>query len=164
MVYLLKAFSGFKKRQLSNLQLLLAGEPQGDIKEKLETYKYRQDVHWCGVSEARDGKVPAAAYAALYLFADDSPGRPMLEAWAAGVPVLVTAGTLLAEMAEDAALPATAEDPTALAGHLMSIYKDEAVRGRLIEKGFSRLPEFTVEESNTRVWAVISRAFSNIQH
>ena len=159
MLYLLKAFSIFKKRQLSNLQLLIAGDPGEEIKEKLETYKYRQDVHWCRVSEVRDGRVPAAAYAVLYLSGNDSPGAPILEAWASGVPVLVTARARLAEMAGDAALAAGAEDPTALAGHLMSIYKDEVLRSRLIEKGFSRLPEFAVGGTISRVWAVINRAY-----
>jgi glycosyltransferase involved in cell wall biosynthesis len=159
MLYLLKAFSIFKKRQLSNLQLLIAGDPAEEIKEKLETYKYRQDVHWCLVSDVRSGRVPAAAYAVLYLFGNDSPGSPVLEAWATGVPVLVTAGARLAEMAGDAALAAAAGDPTALAGHLMSIYKDEALRGRLIQRGFSRLPEFAVGETVDRVWAVINRVY-----
>jgi len=163
-VHLLKAFSIFKKRQLSNLQLVVAGEPRGDIKEKLETYKYRQDVHWCGPSDVRDGRVPAAAYSALYLSSDDSPGTPVIDSWATGVPVVVTAGTRLAEMAGDAALATSSEDPTALAGHLMSVYKDEILRGRLIEKGFSRLPEFAAGQTIARVWAVIDRAFANIQH
>lgn len=163
-ICLLKAFSIFKKRQLSNLQLLLAGDAHGDIREKLQTYKYREDVHWCGVAEVQDGRVPAAAYAALCLYAGDSPGRSVLDAWATGVPVVVSAGTRLAEMAGGAALAAAAEDATALAGHLMSVYKDEGLRGRLIEKGFSRLPEFAAEETLARVWAVIGRAFANIQH
>lgn len=164
MVHLLKAFSIFKKRQLSNLRLLLTGEPHGDIKEKLETYKYRQDVHWCGLDEARETRVPAAAYAALYLFSGDSPGTPVLNAWSTGVPVVVTSGTRLAGMAGDAALAASAEDPTALASHLMSLYKDEALRGRLIETGFSRLPAFAAKDSIARLWEVIGRSFTNIQH
>lgn len=159
MLHLLKAFSLFKKRQHSNLQLLMTGNPPDEITEKLETYKYREDVHWCSVSEARETRVPAAAYAALYLFVKDSPGSPVLEAWASRVPVLVTAGHPLAEMAGDAALHATAGDPTAVAGHLMSIYKDESLRGRLIEKGLSRLPEFAAADAIARVWSVINRVY-----
>ena len=164
-VYLLKAFSVFKKRQLSNLRLLLGSDPGEDIKQRLETYKYRQDVHWCEGSDLHDGRLPAAAYAALYLFGGDSPGRALLDSWAAGVPVVVTAGTRMAEMAGDAALVTPgADDPTALAGHLMSVYKDESLRGRLIERGFTRLPGFAASETIARVWAVIGRTFANIQH
>jgi glycosyltransferase involved in cell wall biosynthesis len=163
-VHLLKAFSFFKKRQLSNLQLLLAGDPRANVREKLETYKYRADIHWCGLSEACDEKVPAAAYAALYLFAGDSTGKQMLDSWAAGVPVVVSAGTPMAGMARDAALCAPQDDPTALAGHLMSLYKDESLRGRLIENGFSRLPEYSAGATTSSVWAVIDRAFADIQH
>jgi glycosyltransferase involved in cell wall biosynthesis len=159
-IYLLKAFSLFKKRQLANLQLVMAGEPGDRVQEKLETYKYRQDIHWCSVSVARDSRLMAAGYAVLFLFEGDSPGTRMAEAWQTGVPVLVAGGTRLAEMAGDAALAAAADDPAELAGHLMAVYKDEPMRGRLIERGYSRLPEFLPGPTIARVWTVIGGRYA----
>jgi glycosyltransferase involved in cell wall biosynthesis len=160
LIYLLKAFSLFKKRQRSNLQLVMAGEPGDKAKEKLQTYKYRQDIHWCSASAAQHGRLMAAAYAVLFLFEDDSPGTAVLNAWQTGVPVLVAGRTRLAEMAGDAALVAAAVDPVALAGHLMAVYKDEALRGRLIEKGYYRAREFAPGQTITRVWAVIGGPYA----
>jgi glycosyltransferase involved in cell wall biosynthesis len=47
LLVLLKAFSQFKKWQLSNMKLVLAGatnKKTARLKEKLATYKYREDV------------------------------------------------------------------------------------------------------------------------
>lgn len=46
-IILLKAFSHFKKWQLSNMKLVLAGKANkktAKLKDKLTTYKYREDV------------------------------------------------------------------------------------------------------------------------
>jgi glycosyltransferase involved in cell wall biosynthesis len=159
-VWLLKAFSLFKKRQHSNMQLVMAGTPMQGLLEKLATYKYGQDVHWCSAADA--GRVRAAAYAALLLFDVDSPGAPVLEAWAAGVPVLVPRESRLGEMAGNAALSAGAADAAVLAGAMMSVYKDEALRGRLIETGFSRLEEFGEAQTLTAVWAALMEKTSHM--
>ena len=139
-VHLLKAFSLFKKRQQSNLQLAIAGTPTPDLQLKLQTYKYRQDVHWFDPAAA--GSLQAAAYAALFPFADDSLGTPLLNAWKRGVPALVSKDGLLHEMAGDAALSAGNDDAVAFAGYMMSVYKDEGLRRELIGKGFARLAGF----------------------
>lgn len=139
-LHLLKAFSLFKKRQLSNLQLAITGTPSPGLQIKLQTYKYRQDVHWFDPAAA--GTLLAAAYAALFPFEDDSLGAPLLDAWKTGVPALVPKDGLLHEMAGDAALPAVAEDPVAFAGYMMSVYKDEGLRSELIGRGFTRLSAF----------------------
>ena len=79
----------------------------------------------------------------------------MLEAWAAGVPVLVPGESQLGEMAGNAALSAGGADAGILAGAMMSVYKDEVLRGRLIETGFSRLAEFGEAQILTSVWAAL---------
>jgi len=38
----------------------------------------------------------------------------------------------------------------------MMIYKDEVLRGRLIEKGVSRLPEFAPGPTITRLWTMLN--------
>jgi hypothetical protein len=48
-MHLLKAFSQFKKRQHSNMQLVITGRIAGRvglIKDRLKAYRYRQDVCW----------------------------------------------------------------------------------------------------------------------
>ena len=146
-IHLLKAFSLFKKRQLSNLQLIVMGNAAEGMQEKLDTYKYREAVHWCPpAGNAGRDRLITGAYAFLFLFEGDSLGTPLLNAWKAGVPVLLTAGSRLQEMAGDAAIYADGKDDAALAASLMSVYKDETLRSRLIQMGLSRVAEYGIDK------------------
>jgi glycosyltransferase involved in cell wall biosynthesis len=160
---LLKAFSLFKKRQQSNMQLLLTGGINGSadvIRQRLETYKYREDVHWQEDGPvAEDGRVRRAAYAALLLFDSHTLGAPLLNAWAAGVPVIAADGSLLQEIAGDAALPAAAGDPASVAAQLMRIYKDENGRMDLIRRGLDRRGAYTRRGSIDVLWEGIGKVF-----
>lgn len=166
-VQLLKAFSLFKKRQLSNLQLVLGGAHTESLRARLETYKYRGDIHWvdtAAIHPAAAGldDIISAAYAALFLFEDDSLGTTLLNAWKARVPALVARGSRLRELADDAAVIAGVDDPAALAGYMMSVYKDETQRNALIEKGTSQLPGFDPSPSLAAIQTVISREINKI--
>ena len=170
-MHLLKAFSQFKKRQHSNLQLVITGRITGRvglIKDRLKTYRYRQDVCWMeGADTAAPGAVTAgggwglmgAAYAALYLFEGSTNlGVPLMNAWRAGVPVIAVNGGLLEETAGGAALGFVAGDPASLAAQLMLIYKDENFRRGLIVKGWDRLGDFSSGRGRDTVWDGVTRA------
>ena len=162
-INLLKAFSLFKQRQRSNMQLLLTGGINGSaavIRQRLETYKYREDVHWQEdrpTAEVR--QLSRAAYAVLLLFDGHTLGAPLLNAWAAGVPVIVADGSLLQEIAGDAALPAGARDPASLAAQLMRIYKDENGRMDLIRRGLDRRGAYSRRGSIDALWEGIGKVF-----
>jgi len=114
-VELLKAFSKFKKRQKSNMQLVLAGAAMG---EKMATYKYREDVH-AGVAAAMGG-----AYAVI--IEKEEPGLDMLEAWTMDVPVIRMAYA-----------------DAGMADQLMLVYKDERIRGQMIKDGKVRSRDYS---------------------
>lgn len=162
-IHLLKAFSLFKKRQKSNMQLLLKGGingSAGSIRERLGTYKYREDVRWREDGpEAEDGGLCKAAYVALLLFDGHALGASLLNAWAAGVPVIVTNGSLLQEIGGDAALPADSGDTASLAAQLMRIYKDENGRMDLIRRGLDRRGEYSRDRSLGIIWEGIGKVF-----
>jgi glycosyltransferase involved in cell wall biosynthesis len=158
LIHLLKAFSLFKRRQHSNLQLLIAGNADADQLKKLETYKYKDDVHWCPPLAPADGRLLAGAYAFLFLFEGNSLGGPVLDAWKSGVPVIVSTGGIGQDLAPDAVLCADGSDPSSLATHLMSVYKDEGLRGRLITRGLVRLADFDWEAKIGAVRSLIGRS------
>jgi hypothetical protein len=147
-VNLLKAFSLFKKRQQSQMRLVLAGRittPERMV-ERLKTYKYRRDVDW--TVDASDSERPllaGAAYAVLLAVEGKSPGTTLLGTWKAGVPVIAVNGGIFEEMAQGAVLGMPAGDPAALAGQMMRIYKEEDLRQELIGKGFERLKIYSRE-------------------
>ena len=157
-VQLLKAYSLFKKRQLSNLRLVVSGWRTPGLSERLNSYKYKDEVFFFEPGAA-DDRVADGAYAALFPFEGDSLGRGVARAWQTGVPALVRTDGRLREMAGDAALGVMDADPGSLAVQMMSIYKDESLRASLIEKGFVRLRAFNTDPGLqlAEVWNVISR-------
>jgi len=184
-VSLLKAFSLFKKRQLSNMQLILMDGPAGigrpaagnlaktikpaktdkpdkatrDLTGRLETYKYRQDVHWFDDPSAEDrARITGAAYAVLFPLAGDILGTSLLNTWQAEVPVIATDIGRLPGIAGEAALYGGPDNPITLATQLMLIYKDEALRQDLIKKGNDRLRFFSGQRPVDAVWQGIRMA------
>jgi glycosyltransferase involved in cell wall biosynthesis len=131
------------------------GIPEGDQWKRLDTYKYREDVHACPPSMATDARLMAGAYAFLFLFEGNSLGQPVLDAWKSGVPVIATAGGIVQDLADEAALYAGGADPASLAAHLMSVYKDEQLRSRLIAQGQTRLADFDPERTIDAVRSLI---------
>jgi glycosyltransferase involved in cell wall biosynthesis len=159
-VDLLKAFSLFKKRQRSQMRLVLEGRMEAfkGIAERLKKYRYRMDVDW-GDGRSDSGR-PAwaqagAAYAVLLPVEGNSLGTTLLNMWKAGVPVIAADGGLMEEMAQGAVLGVAPGDPAALAAQLMRIYKEEDLRHALIGKGFERL-KFYSRENFLKVLQVIT--------
>ena len=165
LVNLLKAFSLFKKRLQSNMQMVFAGnELKKDIDfiEKLETFKYRQDIHIYDNISNDDLKILiSAAYALVHSFYEDDPGTTILNAFKADLPVIVSDEGSLREIAADAALYASIHNPEILATQLMLLYKDENLRRQLIEKGKSQWQQFNWDESIKKLQDAILRAANN---
>jgi hypothetical protein len=161
LVELLKAFSRFKKRQQSNMQLVLTGGPgAGDIDPggKLDTYKYRSDVHICNPVPASEWKkLVAASYAFVTPFNRDGLGLDVLNAFKASVPVITTSRGCLPEITGDAALFAEVSDTDLLASQLMLLYKDEHTRGELIGKGEARTQAFSWQTPAEKLWKRIAQ-------
>ncbi|HEX3315230.1 MAG TPA: glycosyltransferase, partial [Gemmataceae bacterium] len=74
-------------------------------------------------------------------------GIPLLEAFAAGTPVVCSDSTSLPEVAEGAALLCSPTDEGAMADALERIADDDPLRRRLVELGTRRLCDFTWERS-----------------
>jgi glycosyltransferase involved in cell wall biosynthesis len=165
---LLRAFSLFKKRQLSNMQLVIVLRDRisgKDAKEKLTTYKYREDLHWVdlwqeGMRASQQDelrKMTGGAYALLFPFAGDGLGVPIVNAWKAWVPVIAGPGGNNREIGGEAVLYGDPGNLAELAGQMMLIYKDEVRRNGLIEKGRDRLYSFQEDRPGTAVWKAIQK-------
>ncbi len=158
---LLKAFSLFKKWQHSNMKLVIAGRlawQYAETVEKLKTYKYRSDVVLTGYLPDHDlAELTAGAYAMVYPSFFEGFGLPVIEAMRCEVPVITSNTSSLPEIGADAALYADPNDPDAIAKHMLSLYRDETFRSRLIEAGKIRAAQFDWNTSAELMWQEIVR-------
>ena len=107
-VNLLKAFSAFKKRQRSNMQLIIAGK-QGWKSEKffesLGLFRFKDDVKILKDPTGEEiVKLTAAAYAMVYPSLYENFAAHPLEAIKSGVPVIASSKGVMPEICGDAAL------------------------------------------------------------
>ncbi|HLK30200.1 MAG TPA: glycosyltransferase [Puia sp.] len=159
LIDILKAFSQFKKRQQSNMQMVFVGnglKNDIDFLSKLDTFKYRKDVHFYdSLSEIENQKIISASYALLYPFTDDEVGAVVLDAFKANIPVIISEKSSLHEIAGDAALYVDAENIESLANQMMVLYKDEKLRSGLITKGEQKWQEFSWKKTEKKLMDII---------
>ncbi|MBC7867437.1 MAG: hypothetical protein H7X88_07875, partial [Gloeobacteraceae cyanobacterium ES-bin-316] len=124
MVPLLKAFSLFKKRLKSSMQLVLINKLKNNPIKDFHLYKYRQEVHIINCdTEEMEVQIIASAYAGIYL----TEWEPLID-W--GLHCLKCTVPLIAlqkkdnyRQYEDAALY-TQLDEKAIGEKMMLVYKD----------------------------------------
>ncbi len=159
---LLKAFSVFKKRQQTNMKLLLTGRlawKYGSFIESLKTYKYRNDVVMTGyVPEEELVKIIGAAYGLVYPSLLEGFAVPVLEAMRSDVPVITSAGSAMQEIAKDAALYANASSYTDMADKMILLYKNETLRKQLIENGRHITGQYSWDKTADLLWKSIVKA------
>lgn len=159
---LLKAFSVFKKRQKTNMKLILVGRLAWNYESfmvSLRSYKYRDDVVMTGyVAEDELVKITGAAYGMIYPSLWEGFGVPVLEAMQCDVPVITSVNSAMQEIAKDAALYINPASHTDMADKMMLLYKDENLRNELIQKGSETVKEYTWESTAIKLWQSILKA------
>lgn len=160
-IELLKAFSLFKKRQQSNLKLVVIGKSNDGLKHSLANYKYRDDValFYPGEKDIANA-ITASAYAVLITAASALGVWEGFEALQAGSPVITINKSDLHEIAGDAVLTAENNSAKSIGEKMMQIYIDEKLRTSLIEKGRSRLQAFSLEKTSGQVWQAFMKALN----
>jgi len=159
---LLKAFSVFKKRQQTNMKLVLAGRlawKYESFKEKLKSYKYRNDVVMTGYVDDKElFQLIGSAYGMVYPSLLEGFGVPVLEAMQCDVPVITSANSSMQEIAKDAALYVDANSHNNIADKMMLLYKDENLRKELILKGRQIAKQYNWDKTADLLWQNILKA------
>lgn len=163
----LKAFSALKKRQRSNIKLLLAGSitPAGaDIATALQSYKFRQDVVCIeDADEDTLARLTGGAYALVYPSRLEGFALPVYAAQRCEVPVIALEGAAAREAGGEAVLyadPASLDD---LSEKMSLLYKDEQLRSRLLAKIPAAKPFSSWEHAAEQLWSHLTgTGFSKI--
>lgn len=142
-LFLLKAFSQFKKRQHSAMRLIFPEWALYSIagaKEQLSSYKFREAVQVLNLD--RIEKMMPLESTSFALIAIDQQGDLSLwqqKARQLKIPLLVPASLHVDTTQPEGLLPYSANEIQSLAEKMMLIYKDENLRSQLI-KSASSLP------------------------
>ena len=91
-------------------------------------------------------------------------GIPVVEAMAAGVPVLTSSVTSLPEVGGDAVLYADPGSVASITSGIIRLAEDENLRAELIRKGIDRVKNFTWDRTANSVWLSIDTALKAIEH
>jgi glycosyltransferase involved in cell wall biosynthesis len=135
---------------LKQYQLVLAGSPGWLYKEIYEEVKSRQledHVVFTGYLPAEDvPKFYAAAELFVYPSLYEGFGLPILEAFSAGLPVVTSNTSALAEISGGAAVLVDPLDIEGLAQAIQKILSDAALRDKLKTLGQQRASQFSWEK------------------
>lgn len=108
------------------------------------------------IDEPQKWQALRGARALLHLSLLEGFGLPVVEAFAAGTPVLCSAAGSLHEVAGDAALYADPRDIGTMAAAMLRLHRDEALRADLRRKGLARAPLFR-PENTAAAWLALHR-------
>ena len=155
-VNLLKAFVRFKKRQRSNMKLVMVGRLAWNFKEIVEAKEnmpFKEDVKWVGYLDVNElARVMGGAYALTYVSLFEGFGIPILEALQCQVPAIISNTSSMPEVGGAAALLANPEDPEDIAVQMEKLYKDEALREQLIKAAPEQVSKFGWDKTAAVLW------------
>jgi glycosyltransferase involved in cell wall biosynthesis len=143
LINLLKAFTFFKKRQKSNMMLLIAGKTDESFKKELKTYKLRNEVKLLeDLDKGGLAKITASAYAMVYPVLYDDIGLPALQALQCHVPVVMSDAGGLPSVFGEAALYVNPENYEDIAQKMMLVFKDEGKASELVKAGNELMQQY----------------------
>ncbi|MCC6186850.1 MAG: glycosyltransferase family 4 protein [Chitinophagaceae bacterium] len=158
-VNLLKAFIRFKKRNGSNMKLVIVGRMAWNYKEVVEMKNdmpFKEDVVWMGYLDVVTlAQVMGAAYALVYASLFEGFGIPIIEAYKCGVPAIVSNTSSMPEVAGDAALIVDPTDYHDIADKMSMLFKDEVLRAKLSKNAIAQNQKYTWDNAANTLWANI---------
>jgi hypothetical protein len=150
-IVVLKAFSLFKKRLKSAMQLVIIEKPGAPPIPDFKNYKYKNEVKMIlSDNEPESKELCAAAYAAIYLPSKTNTSRAAIHFLKSAVPLIVSDNEFNHLAYHDAVLY-TQLNETQLAGHIMALYKDENLRKAQVIKGTELAARYNWEKSCQRL-------------
>ena len=152
-LYLLQAFSQFKKRQKSEMKLLFWKNLSPEVTQKLSKYKYREDVMIIH-SETRE-LLHAAAYCVIHLHEEPFV---LPKAMRSASPLIIPSSDTTKEITGGNALFADMNSPTDIAARMMEIYTNENQRTLFINRCLDKSRHYTCEQAADDLWQAITSA------
>jgi glycosyltransferase involved in cell wall biosynthesis len=135
LMLLLKAFSVFKKWQQSNMKLIFQKNSlieSAEWKQKIASYKYRNDVKIIDSDNDDYAASLASSYASIHISTCDGNVLPLVQAMQSEIPVIASSLNSYKEIAGESALYEETTDADTLGNNLVRMYKNEQMRNMFI--------------------------------
>jgi len=155
---IMQAFDQFRDKN-ENFKFVFAGSNQywdKDIKKTYNQLKHKSDIVFTGYISTSDMNcVISSALAVVYTSLFEGFGVPVVEGFAANVPVITSNITSMPEIAGDAALLVNPFSIDDIVNAMEKIATDEVLRNKLIKLGMERKSAFSWDNSAQKFWKVI---------
>lgn len=160
---LLNAFGEFKKHTGSDFKLVIAGAMLWGTSEILKAWResaFENDIYFTGRLTDQDlSQALGAAYALTFIPVFEGFGIPIIEAFEAGVPALVSNVTSLPEVAGDAAVYVNPFDVDSITNGMTELYENKNnICNKLVEKGFVQKQNFSWDKTAILLWQSMIKA------
>ena len=153
---LLEAFALFLEQAGRPVELVLTGYPEG-WPELARVFPGLPVRHLGFVRSSLLRVLLARARALTFFSLFEGFGIPLLEAFAAGTPVVCSNTTSLPEIGADAVVTCDPTEPAAMCAALLRVFNDQALRERLVARGRQRLVLFNWRTSADNLVAACTR-------
>ncbi len=162
------AFDKFKKENDNDIKFVVVGEKMywsEEIKNSFDKMIHKKDVVFTGRLESDElSKVVGSAIALVYASFFEGFGIPIIEAFAAEVPVITSNVTSMPEIAGDAALFVDPNNIDEICNAMLNISSDKELAVNLIEKGRIRRKDFSWEKTSENLWLSIQKTIDKNQN
>ncbi len=159
---LIEAFNLFKLHTKSDHKLLLGGAilwGKSEIEDIFANSQYKEDIIFTGRLSDRELQfVLGASFTLTYVSIFEGFGLPIIEAMQCGVPVICSNVTSMPEIAGNAAVLIDPLSIESIADGMEKLYKDDALRSNLIERGYIQHKQFTWNRTADLFWNSIKKA------
>jgi glycosyltransferase involved in cell wall biosynthesis len=164
---MLKALQLLRMEHHTEIPLLMAGRIRGQreypvIQELISTFGLQSTVHELGfVPDADLPVLMRASSALLFISLYEGFGLPVVQAMAAGTPVITSPVSSIPEVAGDCALYVDPRDPAAVAQGIHNLLTDSNRAAAMVTEGRERSKLFTWEQTAARTVAVYREILRN---
>ncbi|MDR2971445.1 MAG: glycosyltransferase family 4 protein, partial [Bacteroidales bacterium] len=156
--HIMLAFDQFREKH-AGFKFVFAGSNKywdKDIKNTYNQLKHKSEIVFTGyLSTADMNRVVSSALALVYPSLFEGFGIPIVEGFAACVPVITSNVTSMPEVAGDAALLVDPFSVTEIVDAMEKMATDEPLRTKLIQLGTERNRAFSWDKSAQQFWNVI---------
>jgi glycosyltransferase involved in cell wall biosynthesis len=158
LINLLKAFSFFKKRQKSNMQLIVVSNNLTGtaFQNSLKTYKYREEVKLLiDLPIEAQTKIMASAYAFVSPSLYEVFPANIIAAMRCEVPVIANDMEVITEICGNSVVYTNTNNFEAIADKMMLLFKDENKRNEFIRKGSDQALQYSTGKTADLLWRSI---------